>query len=75
MGFEKMVLSQVSDKFLRQATKGGSLVHAEKYSRASNSKVKAETHIPWAKCRPSQKVRGSLGCSGVSVYGLGNFIG
>ena len=48
MGFERMVLSQVSDKFLRQATKGGSLVHAEKYSRASNSKVKAETHIPWA---------------------------
>ena len=46
MGFERMVLSQVSGKFLRQATEGGSLVHAGKYSRASHSKVKAETHIP-----------------------------
>ena len=58
------VLSQVSGKFLRQATKGGSLVHAGKYSRASHSKAKAEIHIPWSECRPSEKVRACLGCRG-----------
>ena len=72
MGWEKMVMSQVSGESLGWLPNVGSWLHIEKNSRASYSKVKEhlfrEIHTLWIECGPSQKAREAPGYGAVSFH-------
>ena len=72
MGWEKMVMSQVSGESLGWLSNVGSWLHIEKNSSASHREVKEhlfrETHTPQTEHGPSQKAREAPGYGTASFY-------
>ena len=74
MGHKRMVMSQVSGKFLGWATMWGSLASSRKNSRSEPQKSESRD-AQSIECGLSQKVHVTSKYGVVSFYGLDNFIG